>query len=107
MCSYNTLYYDDKNGYVIFCSQCQKIQLGFGCVMIDFDREEFRAFKTMINEASEQFAYVGERISKTVTIPTPSYKLSLFLSPLEINILAKMLEEADTNLQVKDMLNMF
>jgi hypothetical protein len=45
--------------------------------------------------------------SKSITIPTPCEQFSLFLSTAEINTLHGMIEEADTNLLVKDLMGLF
>jgi hypothetical protein len=102
MCSYRTLYYNENHGYVICCNVCSRLQLGFGCVLINFYRDEFRKFCRVIAEIVESYEGIAQSTSKTITIPTPAEQLFLYLSGKEINILHAMIEEADNNLAVQD-----
>ncbi len=107
MCNYRTLYYSDKYGYVIFCELCRHLQLGFGCVLINFQRDEFNSFRRVVREIIEDYEGMELSGSKSITIPTPCEGLSLFLSPVEINVLHDVLEQADTNLSVTELMNLF
>ena len=107
MCRYRTLYYNEKNGYIIYCELCRHLQLGFGCVLINFHRDEFNGFRRVVTEIIGDHEGMVLSASKSITIPTPCDGLSLYLSATEINILHAMIEEADTNLSVKDLMNLF
>ncbi|HRE50649.1 MAG TPA: hypothetical protein PK339_04455 [Flavitalea sp.] len=107
MCAYLTLSYDRKYGYVIYCTKCKHLQLAFGCLMIHFRNEEFRSFRKVISEIMEDYCDCLESSVKTITIPTPCEGLSLFLSPSEVNVLHRIVEEADSNLCANELLCLF
>jgi hypothetical protein len=107
MCNYQTLYYNDTCGYVICCTVCSRLQLGFGCVLINFCREEFNSFRRVIAGIVEQYEGITLPVSKAITIPTPADQLFLYLSGKEIEMLHTMIEEADNNLAVQDLMNLF
>src|SRR5687768_15005602 len=53
MCQYQTLYHDDSTGYVVRCQECEKIQLGYGNVMITFSRSDFEDFRWWLRKIRE------------------------------------------------------
>lgn len=104
MCTHQTLSYDSTYGYIISCTRCNHLQLAFGCMLINFRREEFRGFQKVINEIMEDFRDCMESAVKTITIPTPCEGLAMFLSPMEIGILQRIVEEADSNLRANELI---
>jgi hypothetical protein len=107
MCHFKTLYYNDKDGYIIICEQCRKFQLGFGCVLINFNYAELRSFHKEISELIEDYDGLPLSNTKSIWIPTPCDGLSLYLSITELRMLYTMLEEAEVNLCVKELMKLF
>ncbi len=107
MCSYKTWYYEEKIGYVIECSRCDKIQVGFGNVLITFFKEEFSSFRKHIVQIFNRQQYVEESNIKHIMIPTPCTGLTLLLNAQELNELYTMLETADNEIQASQLLQLF
>lgn len=107
MCSYKMLFYDDASGYLLYCSDCHRIQLGFGCVLINFTREEFKDFALMIDDVIDNNNLECTSAVKSVMIPSPCEALTLYLSPSEVYRLQGMLDHADTSLKTQDLLQLF
>jgi len=107
MCAYQTLSFDEKNGYVIYCPSCRHLQLAFGCMLLYFGRDEFERFKKIIDEIAHDFADVPDSVIKTITIPTPCEGLCLYLSLKELRALYHLSDEAKTQLQANDLISLF
>ena len=50
MCNYQTLYHDNKSGYVIRCEECENLQVTFGNIIITFGKEDFNEFIGIVKE---------------------------------------------------------
>ncbi len=107
MCTYQTLSYNDQHGYILYCRQCQYIQFGFGCVLINFVKSEFQGFRKVIEEIVLDYDGLPESNFKSITIPTPCEGLLLYLSIKELRVLYSMNEEAETNLRANELLELF
>ena len=107
MCSYKMLFYDDASGYVLYCGDCHRIQLGFGCVLVNFTREDFKDFVRMIEELMNNNNFEYTSTVKSIMVPSPCESITLYLSPSEGFRLQGMLDHADTSLKTQDLLQLF
>ena len=107
MCSYKTWYYEDNTGYVIECSRCKKLQLGFGNVLITFLKEEFGSFRKHINIVYERCREQEESQVKHIMIPTPCTGATFLLNSKEMNELYHMLEQADNEMRAEELMQLF
>jgi hypothetical protein len=107
MCSYQTLFHDDNTGYVVRCNECEKIQLGFGNLMLTVDTEEFDSFRRLLKKIMGEQVSVPTETIRNIVIPTPCEGVKLLLSLRELREFDHMLEEADTELQSCGLLKLF
>lgn len=107
MCSYQTLFHDDNTGYVVRCNECEKIQWGFGNIMLTVSADEFDSFRRWLKKMINEQAPVVKENVRSIIIPTPCEGVRLLLSRRELNDLDHMLEEADTELQSDGLLKLF
>jgi|SRR5882757_4057628 len=107
MCNYKTWYYEEKNGYIIECSKCKKLQVGFGNVMLTLAAAEFDEFKDHLLKEQEkkQFAVAGN--VKHIFIATPCEGVTLLLNNIELNELCNMLDKADSEMKAAQLLELF
>ena len=107
MCNYQTLFHDDSLGYIVRCNECEKIQLGYGNMVITFGREDFDAFRSwLLRIADEQDPAISSGL-RCILIPTPCEGMKLLLSRRELGEFITMLETADIELQSLDLLKLF
>jgi hypothetical protein len=107
MCSYQTLFHSDKSGYIIRCEKCAKIQVAYGNLVMTFERNDFDTFHAWIKKI-----YEGQQTSlspavRCIMIPSPCQGMRLLLSYNELKELNTMLEEADTELQSLELIQLF
>lgn len=107
MCTYHTLYHNEKYGYIIKCLQCQSIQLAFGNICITFPVEEFASFFNVINKFASNLDGTEAAHAKNIYIPTPCEDVRMLLSYNELSDLVNMLDMADTELQSQQLLALF
>jgi hypothetical protein len=107
MCYYQTLFHDDSLGYVVRCNECEKIQLGYGNMVITFSREDFDAFRSWLQRISEEQDPAISSSLRCILIPTPCEGMKLLLSRRELNEFTGMLENADTELRSLDLMRLF
>jgi len=108
MCSYQTLFHDDNTGYVVRCKECEKIQLGFGNLMLTVSTDEFNSFRCWLKKImEEEQTPVQKETLRCFIIPTPCEGIKLLLSLRELREFDHMLEEADTELQSSCLLKLF
>ncbi|THU38411.1 hypothetical protein FAM09_17225 [Niastella caeni] len=107
MCSYQTLFYDDENGYVIHCKGCDSLQVAFGNVLLTWNRPDFYDFyhfiKRIFNETPIDPAAMNK---KTLAIPVPCDGVRILLSPRELQQLHHMLDMAETELQSQQLMSL-
>ena len=107
MCSYQTLFHDDKNGYVIRCVGCENIQVTFGNFIISFQKPDFTQFISIVKKLrSEQHASVDIAV-KSIIIPTACEGMRLLFNYHELHELDTMLDAADTELQSLELIDLF
>lgn len=107
MCQYQTLYYDDKTGYVIRCMHCENFQVGFGNVLINLHLHDFHDLCDWIKTYRAEHVSTESSTIKSIIIPTPCDGLKLFLSPRELQELHDMLDTADSEYRSQEMLKLF
>ena len=107
MCNYQTLFHDDNTGYVVRCNDCEKIQLGFGNIMLTVSAGEFDSFRRWLKKIMDEQISVQKETLRNIVIPTSCEGIKLLLSLRELREFDHMLEEADTELQSCGLLKLF
>ena len=107
MCHYQTLYHDDNLGYVVRCNECEKIQLGYGNMVITFSLEDFDAFRSWLIRIREEQDPALAAGLRCILIPTPCEGMKLLLSKRELEEFIVMLDTADNELQSLALLKLF
>ncbi|MDF2187154.1 DUF6686 family protein [Paraflavitalea sp. CAU 1676] len=107
MCQYQTLFYDEKVGYVIRCMHCENFQIGYGNVLINLHTPDFHDFVEWIRDCPIDDYGATDPGIKSIIIPTPCDGLKLYLSQRELRDLHQMLESADSEWRSQEMLQLF
>ncbi len=107
MCNYQTLYHDDRTGYVVRCIECDKIQIGYGNLMLTVSAEGFSTFHSWLRKIKDEQPSSQSETLRCILIPTPCEGIKLLLSFRELAEFENMLEEADTELQSVEMIKLF
>jgi hypothetical protein len=107
MCNYQTLYHDDRTGYVVRCNHCDSIQVGYGNLMLTFCEEDFTAFRTWIHNYIGEGYITGDPALRNIVVPTPCEGVRLLLCRRELREFDSMLEAADSELQSLEMIRLF
>ncbi len=107
MCSYQTLFHDDNTGYVVRCKECEKIQLGFGNLMLTVSEDEFNSFHCRIKKIMSEQSPDQKETVRFIVIPTLCEGMKLLLSLRELREFDYMLEEADTELKSSCLIGLF
>jgi hypothetical protein len=107
MCHYQTLYHNEKTGYAVRCTECEKIQVAFGNLVMTFNREDFNDFRFWIKKISgNQLAHNNPAI-RCIMVASPCQGIQLLLSAAELAELVTLLECADTELQSLHLISLF
>ncbi|HTE31439.1 MAG TPA: hypothetical protein VK666_13755 [Chryseolinea sp.] len=106
-CTYQTLSFDDRFGYILFCERCRRLQLGLGCAQLQFDEFEFGSFCETIREIYKDPVSKVSSGKVTILLSSSFPSISLHLSTPELEILHLMIEEADTTLTTNSMIRLF
>lgn len=107
MCHYQTLYHDDRTGYVVRCPECEKIQVGYSNLVLTFSLEDFDSFRWWLRKiGDDHHTQVNTRV-RSIVIPTPCEGMKLLLSRQELDEFYGMLEAADTELQSIELIRLF
>src|SRR6187402_1472834 len=93
-CSYLTLYYS-KDGYVVKCVHCNKIQLAFGNMLLNFSLEEFQGFRHETADKIQGNKFTAFPEQKNITYYTDSMNVMLVFSFKDIEKLYEMLQQAN------------
>lgn len=107
MCTFQTLNFNERYGYILYCEQCHYIQFAFNCVLIHFHRQDFKSFQRIVGDLAHDHEDVPDSAVKSILIPTPCEGLSLYLSLIELRTLLKMIDEADSQLCANDLIGLF
>jgi hypothetical protein len=107
MCSYQTLFHDDNLGYVVKCCDCEKIQIGYGNIMLTVNMQGFSAFHQWLKQIKDEQDPSLKETVRCIAVPTPCEGVKLLLSLRELIEFDAMLEEADTELRSSGLLKLF
>lgn len=107
MCHYQTLYHDDKTGYVVRCSECEKIQVGYSNLVLTFSVEDFDSFRWWLKKIGDDHQPAQHDRLRCIVIPTPCEGMKLLLSRQELDDFHGMLEAADTELRSMELIRLF
>lgn len=107
MCRYQTLYQDDRTGYVVRCTQCEKIQVGYTNLLLTFSTEDFDAFRLWLKKIRNEQDPAQNEWVRSIVIPTPCEGMKLLLSRRELDDFHDMMESADTELQSLELFRLF
>ena len=107
MCSFQTLFHDSNSGYVVRCSTCKNIQVGYGNLALTFTCRDFTNFFHWLRKIKEQQDSLINESLRCIVIPTPCEGMKLLMSLHELTELVNMLETADTELQSLDLIKLF
>jgi hypothetical protein len=107
MCDYHTWFYSDKTGYVIECTDCSHLQLGFGNILMTFEKGDFDLFAQYIKKCTDELAPDPERHIKSISLKTPCKGISMLLTEAELYGLNDMVDRADTEMRSSALLNLF
>ena len=105
-CHYQTLYYDDKTGYVTRCAECENIQIGYGNLVITLKRIDFGCFKKWIANMKREHQGSAFKTLRNIIIPVPCEGMKFVLSFGELTEIKNMLESAENELSL-ELLQMF
>lgn len=102
-CSYLTLYYS-KDGYVIKCVHCNKIQMAFGNVMMNLTLNEFQGLRQETIDQIRENKFPAFPEQKNITFYTGSSNIMLVFSHKDLEMLYEMLQQANLMLEVNNLL---
>lgn len=95
MCIYQQLYAGEE-GYVVRCRECSYYQVGFGTTVININKSEMEALRSLItHQLQHPNTALGDE-AKTTWLPTPYEGYSMILSFKELRMLEAMLSAAET-----------
>lgn len=107
MCQYQTLFHDDKTGYVIRCAECEKIQVGYGNLIMTFDVADLDQFRWWLKKIRDDNHPSQNENVRCIVIPGPCEGMRLLLSMRELREFNSMLDLADSELRSLEMIKMF
>lgn len=105
-CDFQSLYYGEE-GYVVRCKQCAHYQVAFISTMLTLSEADFYLFyKQVKNKVFQSYSDINQD-AKIIMIGTPSQDVHLILTPIELMRLYKIMEEADSEIKVQELLCLF
>ncbi len=107
MCHYQTLFHDDSIGYVVRCTECEKLQIGYGNIMVTYTQEDFDSFRWWLKKIKDEQHPSQNPTLRCIVIPTPCDGMKLLLSMKELKDFYNMLEQADSELQSLELMRLF
>jgi len=107
MCTYHTCYQNESKGYIVQCTECRRLQMGYGNMMIVFFPDEFNSFRRLVSGLQSEQPLEERRQLKHIVIPTPADSVRLLLSRDDLAELHEMLEEADSEIKARQLLELF
>lgn len=107
MCQYQTLFHHADTGYVIRCTACDRIQVGFANLLLTFREEDLAPFLRWINRIRDEQQPGLNPIVRSIIIPSPCEGVSLLLNPKELESLIGMMEIADSELKTLQLIQLF
>ncbi|OFX44285.1 MAG: hypothetical protein A2046_13545 [Bacteroidetes bacterium GWA2_30_7] len=100
-CKQNILY-QNQNGYVIKCKECNHFKVAFGTFCITQTVPEFFEFMVKIYKIRE--SYKNQNICpeyKCIEVPTPLRNMSWIFNMNDINNLVELLEQACKKIEIE------
>jgi hypothetical protein len=108
MAAFDRLYHHQHIGYIIRFKDPFYIQLAYSIIKINFFTDEFQRFHHYLLSLMEKHARLNqEETLKTVCIRTPDPAMEIILSVRELKELYEMVEAADNEMRVLDMIDSF
>lgn len=107
MCQYQTLYHDDRIGYVVRCTECEKTQVGYGNLVITFSEEDLESFRWWIKKLRDENQSTGNDRVRNIVIPTPCEGIRLRMSVQELRDFYSMLDIADSEMRSLQIMKLF
>ena len=102
-CNYFTLHYS-KDGYVVKCAYCNKIQLGFGNMILNLSQDEFQSFRHQTADKIKENKFTGFPYQKNITFQTDSKNIMMVFSFKDLGVLFEMLQQANLRLEVNNLI---
>lgn len=103
MCNYKILT-ENKNGFIVQCSDCEHIQLGFGTSLINFSEDDFFDFHLQARDLLKKNIAVKDKKEKCIYLNTFTENSRMALSYNELTTLSEMLSSASNMLIVFNLL---
>jgi len=103
MCEFRSLYYGD-DGYVVQCKDCNYYQLAFGSTMLSVSPKDFETLSDVVKNKYNEIDLDFAENSRNIVIPTPSYGICMLLTKEEANRFHEILEAADTEGKVQQIM---
>lgn len=107
MCQYHTLYHKEDKGHIIFCCQCNTIQLSYGNIMVMFCKDDFYSLVRYINRLAEEYEERRTCAIKCIVVRTPYEGINFLLTGAELYQFRNMVEEAETALLAQELISLF
>ncbi|MBI4929310.1 MAG: hypothetical protein HY841_00990 [Bacteroidetes bacterium] len=105
MCNHKTLHHN-QHGYIIKCSRCKHIQIGFGSFAVTQTMNDFFEFRQMIyeNHTSAKFSHELIPEQKSIQLSTPLRNMFWVFSLNELHHFTDLLEKASISLEIEQIL---
>lgn len=102
-CNYLTLFYS-KDGYVVKCIHCSKIQMAFGNVILNLSTREFQEMRLKTIDKIRENKFPAFPEQKNITYNTDSDNIRLVFSFRDLEVFYEMLQQANLMLEVNNIL---
>ncbi len=104
MCQFTTLHHN-AHGYVVRCSDCHHIQVGFGTTAISYSPEDFRELRQNLRQCHEFYLESPFPEMKCVHFQQVGQQVKLVYTPKEIAQLTDLVEMAALMLDIQNALH--
>lgn len=105
MCQYQTLYHHPQHGYVIRCTQCDQVQLGFGFLLLNLTVGGFLSLHGYLSHCCKQPC--ENRHIRNRILPTPYDGIQLMMSTEELEQFFEMLDNAESEMRAQELIGLF
>ncbi|HVZ97182.1 MAG TPA: DUF6686 family protein [Chitinophagaceae bacterium] len=99
--------YFGNDGYVARCKLCRHLQLGFICMCLTFNEEDYRAFRMIVHHHYNKADYSFEDYRKYIVVKTPAEGIYFMLTKYEAKRLYEILEEAENESLALSLISLF
>jgi len=108
MCKFRTLSYNPESGFVIQCTHCNYVRIGYANLQLQFQPEGFRLFVEKIRDLKLEFEKTDtDPTTRFINAPLPYQGIQLILSKNELAALDHLLETADAEMLSLELLGLF